>query len=161
MPNWCHNKLTIRSDKPELLQRYRDAFDEGKLLAALRPEPSYPGYDNNEVTPAGMPDWWEWRNANWGTKWDVGGEDGYQSGDANEVSFEFESAWRAPIEAVMHAGEAEGFEWELVYYEPGMNFGGVATEDGDECHEGVENFPRRVIEEFSGYFPEEVEDECE
>lgn len=156
MPNWCSNVLTIRSHDPELLQKYCDAFTEGKLLAALRPEPDYPGYLNKEVTPAGMPDWWNWRVDKWGTKWDVGHED-YFVAEEGEVRFEFDSAWSPPIQAVMYAAELHEFEFELVYFEPGMGFGGVATEDGDECREGVENFPRRVVEEFSGYW-ENVDD---
>ena len=69
MPNWCNNEMTISHADPYMIQRAADAWNRGEFLSDFIPEPKY-----IEPTEGGgqMPDWWHWRIANWGVKWDLG-----------------------------------------------------------------------------------------
>ena len=40
MPNWCENRLIIKHDNPEELQRFVDAWNTGELLQTLIPCPA-------------------------------------------------------------------------------------------------------------------------
>ena len=133
MPNWCNNILTIRSEDSAFIDRIEAAYEQGELLQTLMPQPDYPGYADQEIkerdSGSHMPDWWNWRVANWGTKWDIGGEDCDSTRiDKNTITFHFDSAWSPPLEALEGS---EGFDYEIQYYEPGMNFVGEAHREGD------------------------------
>jgi len=75
------------------------------------PEPDYnkpqkDGTHNNGVQKElhdVMPDWWNWRNNNWGTKWNLvpsseGNLTGYEIVEQSEdlIQLEFETAWSPP-----------------------------------------------------------------
>lgn len=129
MPNWCNNILTISSEDTAFIDRIETAYKNGELLETLRPQPDYPGYSDTQIKGSGMPDWWNWRVANWGTKWDVGGE-GCDSTriDPNTITFNFDTAWSPPLAALEGS---EGFDYEIQYYEPGMAFVGETYREGD------------------------------
>ena len=81
MPNWCMNNVTINHDDPSKLNELRDAYKRGELMETYMPTPREPD-DPTKLLGEGKPttignDWWWWRVDNWGTKWDVGGEDAY------------------------------------------------------------------------------------
>jgi hypothetical protein len=95
-------------------------FTGGKLLETLVP---YEGeWDYN------------WCVANWGTKWDVGGDNGYTRPNPNTLKISFDSAWAPPLEAY-RAMEELGFEVKAMYYEPGMAFAGLYEDGFDDYYE--------------------------
>ena len=140
--NWCHNRLTLTGPA----ERIRDLWtraqtaDPGSksfgLLQVLRPEPTYsPGET-----------WWEWRVENWGTKWDISGEnlELVEAGPTAAITGEFVSAWSPPTEAIhwyaCHAGDVRV---TLTYHEPRMCFvGAFEAENGevirDDCYDYTE-----------------------
>ena len=80
-------------------------------FAKVMPEPDYKqpqkdGTHNNGVQKElhdVMPDWWNWRNTNWGTKWNLvpdpqGNLTGYEIVEQSEdlIQLEFETAWSPP-----------------------------------------------------------------
>ena len=69
--------------------------------------------------------WYNWRVANWGTKWDCY-DLTIESDDEHEVSFSFNTAWSPPEEicrALKDKYEADAsIQW--FYDEPGMEFAG-------------------------------------
>lgn len=146
MPNWCSNKLTLRHKQPERVHAAIDAFKEGKFLEHFVPLPE--GQWNYDFCVS-----------NWGTKWDVSGDDRDMVLEGLQVSFYFDSAWSPPTEAY-RAMAAQGFEVEALYNEPGMCFVGkiIADEDGfdDDYYEyGSEdsNTVRDLIgEELDDYY---------
>lgn len=66
--------------------------------------------------------WWDWRVQNWGTKWNIEvleKEDLHT--DKNGITFDCETAWSPPIEALAEL-ENKGFKIECDYYEGGCAF---------------------------------------
>jgi hypothetical protein len=152
MPNWCNNYLELQHEDPEMITRARKAFAEGKLLEEFVPVPSSlhivagrVGDDNDpkqidleaqekaNLEKHGYSTWYDFCVNEWGTKWDVGGDD-YNSADdtdPNHTRMSFDSAWAPPI-AAMEKFQDMGFKVKLVYWEPGMCFCGIFNEDGDD-----------------------------
>ena len=151
MPNFCQNDLYITADK-DTIDKLQAAFEKGELLETLRPQPTYEGYAPNgqPCTSEGMPDWWNWRVANWGTKWDVGGKDALSVRDSDtEIRFGFDSAWSPPVAALQ---SRDDISYRLYYCEFGMAFCGIAQgEDGfhdDDTYE-IGQEPEELTERFN------------
>lgn len=155
MPNWCQNSVVLSHSDPEVLSRVVEAFKKEELLQEFVPCPkplrevsrTYGGPDGyekelREATYAlnkkhfGFETWYEWCIANWGTKWDVGGKDGYvRSEEKNSVRLSFMSAWSPPLEAFWTMVEEQGFSVDAYYYEGGMAFCGHWVDGLDDCYQ--------------------------
>ena len=150
MPNWCNNYLELEHEDPEMITRARKAFKEGKLLEEFCPVPAslhiVAGCVSDEAEQKkleedtaknlevhGYGNWYDYCVNEWGTKWDVGGDDcGEPSDDSpNATAMNFDSAW-APPTAAMDKFMDLGFKVKLVYWESGMCFAGIYDENGDD-----------------------------
>ena len=124
MPNWCSNSVILRHNDPAEISRAAEAFRRGEFLSQLVPDPS--GEENLG-----------WAVANWGTKWDVGG-DGHEAvvtDNGQSACFNFDSAWAPPITAYEHMTQ-QGFRIEAMYYESGCGFAGMwDSEFGDDYYD--------------------------
>ena len=116
MPNWCSNEVEIYGKEEDIAKFVDECFTDFKDtqvldFAKVMPEPDYDkpkkdGTHNDGVQTEfkwEMPDWWTWRNDNWGTKWNlvpnhdgdltkydvVGQDDGY-------IQLVFDTAWSPP-----------------------------------------------------------------
>ena len=116
MPNWCSNEVEIYGEKEDIAKFVEECFTDFKGtpvldFAKVMPEPDYDqpqkdGTHNNGVQKElhdVMPDWWNWRNNNWGTKWNLvpdpeGNLTGYEvvGQDDGFIQLEFETAWSPP-----------------------------------------------------------------
>ena len=116
MPNWCSNEVTIEGTKEDMAKFVEECFTDFQGTPVLdfnkvMPEPDYnkpqkDGTHNNGVQKElhdVMPDWWNWRNNNWGTKWNLvpdpeGNLTGYEvvGQDDGFIQLEFETAWSPP-----------------------------------------------------------------
>ena len=116
MPNWCSNEVEIYGEKEDIAKFVEECFTDFKGTPVLdfnkvMPEPDYDkpqkdGTHNNGVQKElhdVMPDWWNWRNNNWGTKWNLvpdpeGNLTGYEVTGQSEdfLQLEFETAWSPP-----------------------------------------------------------------
>ena len=150
MPNWCNNTVEIRHEDPAMIERVKKGFAEGKLLNEFLPVPEdlqivagrvgddadpkqieLEAKEKSNIEKYGYANWYDWCVANWGTKWDVGG-DGYEPSDIpGGVVVSFDSAWSPPIDAFATLVDQFGFSIRAYYYEGGMNFAGI-WEDGDD-----------------------------
>jgi len=151
MPNWCNNTLELQHEDPAMIERAKRAFAEGALLNEFCPVPESlhivagrvgadadPKQIQLEATQAsnlethGYKDWYDYCVNEWGTKWDVGGNDYNepQQDSPNKITMSFDSAWAPPC-AAMEKFMDLGFSIRLYYYEPGMAFCGIYDEDGD------------------------------
>jgi hypothetical protein len=153
MPNWCSNHITVRGTDPVAIKRLADAFDAGEFCGTVVPMPEElnitSGFLGNGAEQAeleakskanlekyGYANWYDFNVANWGTKWEIGG-----NGDTAEIeddglsfSASFESAWSPPT-GVCEALVEQGFEVTLYYYEPGMGFVGKWEDGCDDYYE--------------------------
>lgn len=178
MPNWCDNEIILEHDDAEMLLRAERAFNEGRMLQEFIPCPrplvetdsvSYPKkpYDKAARVMAerqialeainmkhyGFKTWYDWRRANWGIKWDIGGEEhGVAKLVGNRLHLSFESPWGPPEKAYAKL-EALGFKVEAYYYEEGMGFCGQYINGKEEYF----NIPE-TREEIEAAIPEKLDD---
>ncbi len=141
MPNWCNNTLTLEHDDPAMIKRAYDALERGEFLNEFCPVPEDlkitagrlgDGDEQRElerktaenVEKYGYGNWYDYCVAEWGTKWDVGGQG--QSDihpDGLSLFTSFDSAWSPPVNAYAKL-EAQGFRVNAMFYESGMAFAG-------------------------------------
>jgi hypothetical protein len=154
MPNWCNNDLHLTHDDPEMLQKAKDAWESGKFLATLVPEPDYTkekvkhtfpmNISTGELKPEFVdPEsaWWDWRIQNWGTKWDVGYDSAlgnHVQGDEKEMFVYFDSAWSPPTSAYETLAEL-GFRIRAYYFEGGCAFCGSWI-DGEDNYYDIKEY---------------------
>ena len=154
MPNWCNNTLEISHEDPAMMERVRKAFTDGRLLDEFIPVPKslhiVSGRVGDDTDPKqieleaqekanfeahGYSTWYDFCVNEWGTKWDIGG-DGMEPHDdgPNRNTLAFDSAWAPPCAAMDKLMDL-GFSVRLYYYEPGMAFAGIYSEDGDDYYD--------------------------
>lgn len=143
MPNWCNNTLELEHDDPAMIERARAAMIRGEFLHEFIPVPkelseAKADFSNNEeyIKKYGYSDWYGFCVNEWGTKWDVGGND-YGSPtitDTGKMIAGFDSAWSPPITAIEKL-TMMGFRAKLYYYEPGMCFAGIWEDGFDDYYE--------------------------
>lgn len=72
--------------------------------------------------------WYEWCCENWGTKWNLNGDDDVQleRNSPTHAILHFYTAWAPPVPVVSKLAEMFPMvEMRLEYYEPGMGFAGT------------------------------------
>lgn len=153
MPNWCNNVVELSHEDTEMIQRAKRAFTEGKLLNEFIPVPEdlhivagrvgddsdpkqieLEAAEKRNIEKYGYKTWYDFCVAEWGTKWDVGGDDGCVTEDSpNKLTMSFDSAWSPPVDAYVKLEEL-GFQVRAYYYEPGMCFAGIYEDGSDDCY---------------------------
>lgn len=175
MTNWCENVLILAHKDPSMVARAVEAFENGRLLEEFVPMPKeyleagHPSCDPKAervlAKKHGYTDWHEWRVANWGCKWDVGGGDALalESNDPGRVELCFNSPWAPPATAYP-ALERLGFTVEAFYYDKGRSLCGWFRDGTDSVFEikgGAEwvraNIPAVVDDAFA--ISDNLEDE--
>mgnify|MGYP003684602241 FL=1 len=145
MPNWCSNEVQIDGNKEDIAKFKEECFTEfkGEVVldfSKILPEPDYKqpkkdGTHNDGVQTelsSVMPDWWTWRNDNWGTKWNLvphvdGDLSSYDFVENHEdyIQLEFETAWSPPngiYEAIVEKYPELSINW--FYREDGVQIAG-------------------------------------
>ena len=145
MPNWCSNEVQFDGSEEDIAKFKEECFSDHKGEAVLDfskvlPEPDYDkpkkdGTHNDGVQTelhSVMPDWWTWRNDNWGTKWNlVPNHDGdltaYLTVEDGEdfIQLEFDTAWSPPngiYEAIVDKYPDISVNW--FYREDGVQMAG-------------------------------------
>ena len=154
MPNWCSNTLVLEHDDPAMIKRAETAFADGKFLNEFIPVPESlhivagrVGDDTdpeqiklheqtmNNLSVHGYATWYDYCVNEWGTKWDVGGDDGNISeATENSITLYFDSAWAPPV-AAYEKLEGLGFRVNAMYHEPGVSFAGIYKDGEDDCYD--------------------------
>jgi len=154
MPNHCYNSLVVQTvDRCEearnQLKDYvkksqipkEDAYKDDYTFSMngvvpmpeeLNMKSGYPktkeekAQNKSNIEKYGHADWYDWRCANWGTKWDA--YDVYISSDDNDEDYfhvSFDSAWSPVIEYIEKASILYPLlKFELEYEESGMDIAG-------------------------------------
>mgnify|MGYP001586100961 FL=1 len=160
MPNWCSNTLEIKGPTKKLEEFSKTIKDGEGFFNTILPLPkqleettSPTPKDSNQPVIDGASNWYDWRVNNWGTKWDVDGEDSFYTNELKDLdsleakscshktgtkcsllTLAFDTAW-SPPEGIFEELSRQGFRVKAYYYEPGMDFAG-RWEDGDD--EGIQ-----------------------
>lgn len=141
MPNWCYNKLVVTGNQKDLNRFKGQAIvTEGREATALSIENFFPtpqealaGGDQMQGNGDNikLPDWYNWRVENWGSKWDINAT--LEDEADNMLQYGYDSAW-APVNTFL-GRVSEMFpnlEFRVEWQEPGMCFSGEATyKDGE------------------------------
>ena len=146
MPNWCQNRVDVYSENKTDLQKVLDIFsDEESVFGKVIPEPNWKTIKNEDgelpvdrespyppqFPKSGKTDdrWYNWRNANWDTKWDVAGnveiEEERWKDELEGFTAEFQTAWAPPEGICMRLRQLfpkVSISW--FYDEPGMEVAG-------------------------------------
>lgn len=109
----------------DLSKKYKPN-DEEKKLGIKTFRQLGQAYINNIINYE-YTDWYGWRCANWGTKWDACDT----CGEPKEGTITFMTAWNPPekiVEKLISNFPEENIEW--YYEEPGMDFAGTYSSNG-------------------------------
>jgi hypothetical protein len=175
MPNWCNNHLTISHTDPAMIDRVVKAWGTHQFLQEFIPVPqalldTTAGYPTDEAKDAdnkdkhGYANWHDFRVNEWGTKWDVGYDEGYDNhprrDGENSVFLYFDSAWSPPIKAYEKLVDM-GFIIDAHYFEGGCAFYGHFFGDHDGINEDYHEFTKtaEIPPEFCERFGIEDMDE--
>jgi len=173
MPNWCNNYLELEHEDPAMIERAKKAFAEGKLLEEFCPVPKdlhvvagRVGADDNpeqikleedtarNLEVHGYANWYDYCVNEWGTKWDVGGDDGMLTEDGpNALRMSFDSAWAPPVPAMEKFMDL-GFTVKLIYWESGMCFCGLFDENGDDYYDYTDMSADEIAETINSEIDE-------
>jgi hypothetical protein len=154
MPNWCFNNLTVsvhNESGKKLAQAFQDNHtdDKGEAYSSpltdlypcppelLETDADFKGESPKHLANKakyGHADWYSWRLANWGTKWDAC-EVQIIDEDEEYVQIRFDSAWSPPTNFFeWYAKENPDVVFLNQYDEEGMGF------EGYECHTPARGF---------------------
>lgn len=135
MPNWCENQLRILGSNEDIQTFANETLalnEDGThflLFDNIIPQPEHirDGVTEGSV----MPDWWNWRVSNWGTKWEISNDQTCQVREG-EIYIAFDTAWAPPSPVIQRIAEDNPhLTIAHSYDEPGMDFGGyVIFADG-------------------------------
>ena len=188
MPNWCWNHLEVTGDEIQL----REFVEKSTINIEENDEFSfngtYPMPEDLNITSGtqtqeekeqailneakyGYTDWYHWRVAEWGTKWDAC-ESHIDHNDINYFAVTFESAWSPPIAWIDNImQDFPDLSFTLEYEEPGMCFGCRLSaqyeviwddftwdiESASECCQGPINWEHKELEQQCLICGEETE----
>ena len=188
MPNWCWNHLEVTGDEIQL----REFVEKSTINIEENDEFSfngtYPMPEDLNITSGtqtqeekeqailneakyGYTDWYHWRVAEWGTKWDAC-EPNIDHNDKDYFAVTFESAWSPPIAWIDNImQDFPDLSFTLEYEEPGMCFGGRLSaqyeviwddftwdiESASECCQGPINWEHKELEQQCLICGEETE----
>lgn len=178
MPNWCENVAVIWHPDKRKIKRLVQAFQGPGLMQEFYPcpqdlldtragayhkgDPEYAGHiqkQKDNEAKYGHPDWFGWKDANWGTKWDVKSEHCSQVEMAtcgHTVTLKFDSAWSPPINFYSYMEVEHGFKIDAYYFEGGIGFCGQWRGGNDDFYdvpdtsdEVVAKIPAMIDEMFA------------
>ena len=132
MPPWMmgdENIIKAGLNTPQLTD---DQLEDVIALLDLEDKREIAQKYADNVANYGHLHWYDWALENWGTKWDVGNDQiyettpGYEPGVFNKFSFAFDTAWSPPEQWLYSvAKECPDLRFRLEYYELGGWFAGV------------------------------------
>lgn len=116
MPNWCANLVSISGEEDQMTKFKNDAKTDKDVLSFEKMLPC----PENE-------DGYNWRIANWGTKWDIDNTDTEILFDSPyQLILRFITAWAPPEEFFNTISKRyPDLYFTCVYAEPGMDFDGM------------------------------------
>ena len=146
MPNHCYQYVYLAGN-PKDIDRLYKAVKEERFLDEVIPQPTnlFHGAltteDRKRCEEKGIPNWYDWRNENWFTKWDICAaeicDEPTIEGDVKIFSFRCWTAWAPPI-PVWEKLHEMGIEVNADYEDEGAMFEGEFENGQDSCWRPVE-----------------------
>lgn len=149
MPDWSFNHLFIKVDTPQQLRSViqsiagdsKQEIDFNRVI----PEPpelltvESPNHKNPDemIKKYGHPDWYMWRNAYWGTKWNARNS-GFEIESPTSISAHFDTPYSPPLPVIQKLIEKLSFAYIEFSYEAESNRWGKLTFDNGELIEDIE-----------------------
>jgi hypothetical protein len=130
MPNWCENNLYVSGPRQDLqnfmsLARVEDSNDDKGSLSLKKIFPRPKGSAEEFLSE------YDWRVANWGTKWDL--DIWTFSDNGSEIIWSFGSANKPPIDAIRHVSKIfPTLEFKMEFWEYIEDFAGRLTCKNDD-----------------------------
>lgn len=158
---WPPSEFETRDKKgdclKEFLDQYKKEWDEEEpshCFNALYPVPgevlkvgfshgtgkiSFQRMQEALFVPDKWVDGYSWCVSHWGCKWDVFGQVRDERLSADRFEYEFETAWSPPIAWLKKVAEDwPDLRFDLVYYEPGLEFAGRLCFEGGKVSEDLQ-----------------------
>jgi len=183
MPNHCANAvyLPVEDDAREILKSYittnsndEEILDFDKIApmpSELMAETTRYAEDEEEnkrirasnLKKYGFADWYDWRIANWDTKWNSY----WMHTDGNCI--QFSTAWSPPTKVICELAKILKKPLRMTYTDEAYLFWGETLIDElgnvaeDNCYEDIKDTPDEIIEELdvrAGLGLDEEGDEC-
>jgi len=134
MPNHCYQQVTITGPR-SLISQIEENLEEGRFCDLISPMPFEMWIAPDQ---GGLGAWYEWRNENWGTKWDVCSveveiaDSSLNRPDRRTLEFRCWTAWAPPIPVWDRLVDL-GCKVEADYQDEGGMFEGTYRDGLDEC----------------------------
>ena len=130
MPNDCYNYLEAPEGDLSLIADYfstakRPYSDLPEVFLDFEKILPMPKELEGTESPTDKPNWYDWCNENWGTKWNS------YDGNVTENGIGFNTAWSPPVGVIVALSKRIGKSLRLIYDEPGMDFCGEFIADAD------------------------------
>jgi len=152
MPNDCYNYLQAPDGDVSLIADY---FSTRKLEYSELPDTfldfqkiiPMPKELEKTESPKDKPNWYDWRNENWGTR-----SNSYE-GQVTEEGIGFNTAWSPPTPVIAELSKMIDKPLRMIYDESGMDFCGevLAYPDGtveDNCYSPRSDAPENLKEDL-------------
>ena len=124
MPNHTDNRVILSHDDSQMIDDIYNVMntEDTDLLQHIIPMPKEL---EDTTSPSDMPNWYDWRIENWGTKWDIYNAQCDRM-DAHTLVMSFYTAWSPPI-PVYEKLVGLGFEVSARYLDEGWGYVGEFT----------------------------------
>ena len=164
MPNWFYFSLNVSGEKKDVEQFVENVKGSEKFETEGRefdfnhfipqPENIFRGNLGREeeeyYKKNGLPDWYTWNNANWGTKWNAAIDDveiGSINGDSHFADYNLSTAWAFPTPVIKKMIEMyPNLDFTIVGEEESSSYG-VYIVSSEEIWEEEEPI---LIDEMNG-----------
>lgn len=159
MPNWCQNEVEITGDEATIKQvaDIINANPDGlfqmndfvPMPERLEETTSPDGSDNfmealNSNREIEYTNWYDWRLAHWGTKWDLDENTQHNISDT-EISLGFDTAWSPNCDFwELFSQRYPSLSIEHKYIEDGMSFIGESNYKAGE----IDNYHSQITDEM-------------
>jgi hypothetical protein len=183
MPNWCSNVVTVYADTQRDLEMLlsmankpvaSDKEDDIPDLSPFRMEAILTTpielMDNGDIssgeqsqralsgdTSYEYDNWYDWRIAHWGTKWDMDNVEldeptyfGEETGKKYSFDLRYQTAWSPNIEFWKYVCRMGPFIVEMRYIEEGMGYIGETTITKDNVYDYCINITTEMLESVGG-----------
>jgi hypothetical protein len=157
MPNWCTNEIDISGDEATIKQITEIINANEFGIFQMNDFIPMPEELRNTTAPQDKPNWYDWANSNWGTKWDLDEETSVVSED-RRIGLGFNTAWSPNCSFwVAFSEKYPTVQIEHKYYEEGMSFIGEAFYEDGNFEDNCQDITPKIWEKCGAVLDEEGE----